>query len=73
MKRYLFFLVVVLSVLSLLAGCAPKAEPAPEAAAPEADAKAPAAEEEAPAASDKVWRVAMIANTPIADGGWSSS
>ncbi|AOH43112.1 hypothetical protein BEQ56_06240 [Anaerolineaceae bacterium oral taxon 439] len=66
MKRYLFFLVVVLSVLSLLVGCAPKAEPTPEAAAPETDAKAPAA-------SDKVWKVAMIANTPIADGGWNSA
>lgn len=76
MKRYMYLVFVLLMVLVLAAGCGPKAEPTAEAGAEAAGEEAPAsADSSADTKTDgeKVWRVAMIANTPIADGGWNSA
>lgn len=76
MKKVLLFVVLTALFAALMLGCTPKTEPATDSVAEpaaEADAK-PAAEAEAkPADADKTWKVAMIANAPIADGGWNSA
>lgn len=76
MKRYIFFVFVLMMVLIMAAGCGPKAEPTVEAGADAAADKVETAGDssaDTKEGSEKTWRVAMIANTPIADGGWNSA
>lgn len=68
MKKLLAMLLVVAMVLGL-AACGKKEEPAP--AAEPAAAPAEAAAEPAPAA--KTWKVAMICDSSISDGGWGAA
>ena len=73
MKKVFALVLALCMVLSLVACGAPAAEPAAPAA-PAATA-APAAEPEEPAAAPegKVYRVAMITDSTINDGGWGTA
>ena len=67
-KRLMLFMVVLmtLSMLVSLVGCAAEEEPAEEPAAEE-----PAAEE--PAAEDDVLKAALLVNGPVSDAGWNAA
>ncbi len=87
MTKKSIFIVLLMIVLALaVTGCGKKAEPtavpvlepteaAPAVEEPKSEEAAPAAEEKAaaPAEDGKVLKIAMIANAPIADGGWNSA
>ena len=76
MKKLLSILMVLCMVLAMTAcggNAAPASEPAAPAAEPAAPAAEPAAEPAEPAAAGKVYKVAMICDSSISDGGWGAA
>ena len=72
MKK-LFAILMALCMLLAMTACGGAATPASEPAAPAAPAGEPAAEPAAQPATDKVYKVAMICDSSISDGGWGAA
>ena len=72
MKKILAIALVLCLAVGMLAGCAKPAAPAEEAAPAAAPAATEAATEAAPEAA-KTFKVAMICDSSISDGGWGAA